>query len=527
MFLPLMLGLLGLGAVAATSKKSDTPTGPGGSSLWDYFRYYRPEQSAQFGVINLVYNPAGEQFSAQEAISVGIAKGLFVYTPEKGLATIPALFFGNDGVKKPGWILYKRPTDLLPNYSGGVSWAGQSANAVHPQAQAPAQPSPGSPPVGPPQVPIVTPGMPLPTTPGGPPIVVPGGALPITPPTPIVIPPIVIGPTSPPGGSPPGSPAPAGNLGFPGIPTIGPNGQITIPNPLGGPPFVLGPNSAAPATPSTPPAPATPAPAAPAPATPAPAAPAPDSPGTFTIPNPLTGAPVQIQIPPGMKPGDIIQTPIGPITIPGGPSAPATPAPATPAPATPTPATPTPATPATPDDFPTEPPGPGMIWIRNPLTGQGFIRVPNPLGSFPIPGTPGTPATPGTPDNGNPGFQALPPLTQEAVNANRGKLGGVFIMREIAKAEPNPAFKVAINLAALDEYNAQRRIGENSGGTPFTVKEGNIPSIVASDYGGQLTQLRQANVGRSIEKEWKVGTTWLLPLSWDAEAKKLSRVRTA
>jgi hypothetical protein len=65
-----------------------------------------------------------------------------------------------------------------------------------------------------------------------------------------------------------------------------------------------------------------------------------------------------------------------------------------------------------------------------------------------------------------------------------------------------------------------------AGGTPLVVKDhygngvsGYLPANIAKHYGGTLEQLQKANPGKKAWEDWKVGSTWLLPLSWRAEEK--------
>lgn len=71
------------------------------------------------------------------------------------------------------------------------------------------------------------------------------------------------------------------------------------------------------------------------------------------------------------------------------------------------------------------------------------------------------------------------------------------------------------------------------GGTPFKIREGDIPWNVAQYYGGTLDQLNRANKpkldiykGNEAANGWRVGKIALLPLSWNAESKPVPPVTT-
>lgn len=210
-----------------------------------------------------------------------------------------------------------------------------------------------------------------------------------------------------------------------------------------------------------------------------------------------------------------------PFPMPGG-GAPA-PAPGSGAPNPPSPA------PAPGGGAPNQPPGDQPQWP--------FPGIPNPLPGmpwpFPMPGGGGAPApAPGggvpSPIPGVPGPLppvALPEPFGSKVQDLRGKLGAVYAIRQMAASVSDPNLANALRATADAEYMGQKSVSAANGGTNFIVKEGHLPYKVAQHYGGTLEEFKAANLGRdmvTVNKDWRVGTTWLLPLSWDAEAKKLA-----
>jgi hypothetical protein len=157
-----------------------------------------------------------------------------------------------------------------------------------------------------------------------------------------------------------------------------------------------------------------------------------------------------------------------------------------------------------------------------PVPGDRPMPTPTPVPG-PIPyGTPIPVPGPNTPAPNQTGF---PEIDRLLVSPDATP----YQLRQLAaelRRNGSTAEADVIDRRATQLYTQLRTQHTILGGTPFYIKDhhggsvtGHLPSGVASHYGGSLSELGRANPGKRQWGDWQVGKTWLLPLSWDAEAK--------
>lgn len=166
---------------------------------------------------------------------------------------------------------------------------------------------------------------------------------------------------------------------------------------------------------------------------------------------------------------------------------------------------------------------PSGVTVPVPLPADA-VPVSSPADAAKIPGVPGasvSQAAPAPPAN----TTGLPEIDRVMASPDATPYQLRQIAAELARTGKADAAAV-VERRASDLYASLRAAHAAQGGTPFNIKDhhgggvtGHLPSNVAKHYGGTLSELGKANPGKRQWDDWKVGSTWLLPLSWDAEAK--------
>jgi hypothetical protein len=178
----------------------------------------------------------------------------------------------------------------------------------------------------------------------------------------------------------------------------------------------------------------------------------------------------------------------------------------------------------------------GGINIPVPIPADA-VPIPTAADAAKIPGVPGAPV-PAPPVPAPP--VPAPPVPAPPVAATTTGLPDVDERLAASDATPYQLRAIAAELRksgkgdaaavverrASDLYATLRARHAAMGGTPFKVVDhhgggvsGHLPANVASHYGGTLAQLGKNNPGKKQWGGWTIGSTWLLPLDWDAEAK--------